>query len=121
MAEMVAQALQVQTLDVLADAGYSNGAQAAALDAQAVLAHVPANRAVNNQGDGALLPHTGFIYDSAADVMNCLSGKTLTREQLMRRHHAVVYQARKQDRQRCPLKPSWLHKEEAANGHPSPA
>ena len=110
MAELAAQALQVKTLDVLADAGYSNGAQAAALEAQALLAHVPANRAVNNQGDGTLLPHTAFTYDPQEDVMRCPQGKTLTRKQLMRKGGAVVYQAREQDCQHCPLKPGCTKK-----------
>jgi len=110
MAELAAQALQVKTLDVLADAGYSNGAQAAALEAQALLAHVPANRAVNNQGDGTLLPHTAFSYDPQADVMSCPQGKTLTRKQLVRKDCAVVYQAREQDCQHCPLKPGCTKK-----------
>lgn len=110
MAEAAAQALQVQTLDVLADAGYSNGAQAAALEAQALFAHVPANRAVNTQGDGTLLPRTAFTYDPHADVMTCPEGKALTRKQVLRRDHAVIYQAREQDCQSCPLKPGCTNK-----------
>ncbi|MCR8715981.1 IS1182 family transposase [Stenotrophomonas indicatrix] len=110
MAEAAAQALQVQTLDVLADAGYSNGAQAAALEAQALFAHVPANRAVNTQGDGTLLPRTAFTYDPRADAMTCPEGKALTRKQVVRRDHAVIYQAREQDCQSCPLKPGCTNK-----------
>ena len=47
-----------QTLNVIADAGYSNGEQAEACEAQGILPHVPANRAVNNQGDGTLFDRT---------------------------------------------------------------
>jgi len=54
MAEAVRDALGAQILNVVADAGYSNGAQAEALEAQGISAHVPANRAVNNQGDGSV-------------------------------------------------------------------
>lgn len=106
MAQAAAQALQVQTLDVLADAGYSNGAQAQALEAQALFAHVPANRAVNNQGDGTLLAHTAFVYDTQLDVMTCPGGKTLRRKQLQRKDHVVIYQANEQDCRTCPLKPT---------------
>ena len=51
-----------QTLNVIADAGYSNGEQAEACEAQGILPHVPANRAVNNQGDGTLFDRTKFTY-----------------------------------------------------------
>src|SRR6202041_1337199 len=43
-----------QELHVVADAGYSNGEQAEACEAKGILPHVPANRGVNNQGDGKL-------------------------------------------------------------------
>jgi hypothetical protein len=42
------------SLHVEADAGYSNGAQAEACEAKGILPHVPANRAISNQGDGSL-------------------------------------------------------------------
>lgn len=51
MAEAARDALGVQTLDVIANAGYSSGAQAA-LEAQGIVPHVAANRSLNNQGDG---------------------------------------------------------------------
>jgi transposase len=37
-------------MNVVADAGYSNGEQAEACEAKGIVPHVPANRAVNNQG-----------------------------------------------------------------------
>src|SRR5213594_643132 len=43
-----------RSVGVIADAGYSNGEQAETCEAKGVLPHVPANRAVNNQGDGTL-------------------------------------------------------------------
>ena len=54
-----------QVLHVVADAGYSNGEQAEACEAKGILPHVPANRGVNNQGDGKLFDRvhssrTGF-------------------------------------------------------------
>jgi len=39
-----------RALNVVADAGYSNGEQAEACEAKGIVPHVPANRAVNNQG-----------------------------------------------------------------------
>jgi len=43
------------SLHVVADAGYSNGEQAAQCEAQGIEPHVPANRGVNHHGDGTLL------------------------------------------------------------------
>lgn len=73
-------------------------------------ASVPANRAVNTQGDGTLLPRTAFTYDPQGDAMTCPEGKALTRKQVLRRDHAVIYQAREQDCQSCPLKPGCTNK-----------
>jgi len=49
-----------QPLNVVADAGYSNGEQAEACAAKGILPHVPASRGVNNQGDGTLFDRTEF-------------------------------------------------------------
>lgn len=46
--------LGTESLNVVADAGYSNGEQARACEARGLVAHVPAHRAVNTQGDGTL-------------------------------------------------------------------
>jgi len=51
-----------QVLHVVADAGYSNGEQAEACEAKGILPHVPANRGVNNQGDGKLFDRSAFLY-----------------------------------------------------------
>jgi transposase len=52
-----------ESLNVAADAGYSNGEQAAACEAHGIASHVPVTRAVNNQGDGTLFNRTQFHYD----------------------------------------------------------
>jgi len=93
MAEAARDALEQPTLNVVADAGYSNGAQAEALEAQGIVAHVPANRAVNNQGDGSLFDRRCFSYDEATDTMRCPAGQTLRRKQLLRHKHQIIYAA----------------------------
>jgi hypothetical protein len=93
MAEAARAALEQPTLNVVADAGYSNGAQAEALEAQGIVAHVPANRAVNNQGDGSLFDRHRFSYDEATDTLRCPAGQTLRRKQLHRRDRMVIYAA----------------------------
>lgn len=104
MAEAAREALQADTLAVLADAGYSNGEQAAALEAQGIVPHVPANRSVNNQGDGALFDRSVFAYDASTDTMTCLAGERLTRKQIHRKDKMVHYQATPEACGACPLK-----------------
>lgn len=81
------------TLNVVADAGYSNGEQAEACEAQGIVPHVSANRAVNNQGDGTLFDRTEFHYDEKTDTFRCPANQTLARKQLSRRDRAVYYAA----------------------------
>jgi transposase len=50
MAEAAQAAVGEPTMNVVADAGYSNGEQAEACEAKGIVPHVPANRAVNNRG-----------------------------------------------------------------------
>lgn len=92
------------TLNVVADAGYSNGAQAEACEAKGILPHVPANRAINNRGDGTLFDRTAFQYDSASDTFLCPAGQTLTRKQLQRQKHRVAYTAPAEICGACALK-----------------
>ena len=80
-------------LNVVADAGYSNGEQAEACEAKGIVPHVPANRAVNNQGDGTLFDRTEFHYDAKTDSFRCPAQQTLTRKQLQREKDRVVYAA----------------------------
>lgn len=103
MAEAAREALQADTLAVLADAGYSNGEQAAALEAQGIVPHVPANRSVNNQGDGALFDRSVFAYDASTDTMTCPAGERLTRKQIHRKDKMVHYQATPEACGACPL------------------
>jgi len=79
------------SVNVVADAGYSNGAQAEACEAKGILPHVPANRAINNRGDGTLFDRAVFHYDSASDTFLCPAGQTLKRKQLQKRKHRVAY------------------------------
>lgn len=104
MAEAARDALQAVRLDVLADAGYSNGAQAQALEAQGIAAHVPANRAINNQGDGTLFDRRAFVYDQVNDTFCCPAGKVLTRKQQHCKDAAVIYHASLKACAACPLK-----------------
>jgi hypothetical protein len=39
--------------------------------------HAPANRSINNQGDGTLFDRSLFIYDEKTDTFRCPANQTL--------------------------------------------
>lgn len=105
MAEAAKQAVgEPSTLNVVADAGYSNGEQAEACEAKGILPHVPTNRGSNNKGDGTLFDRTVFLYDEKTDTFRCPANQTLTRKQLHRKDRAVIYAAAPETCSDCPLK-----------------
>lgn len=105
MAEAAKAALDnPEKLNVVADAGYSNGEQAAHCEAQGIVPHARANRGVNNQGDGKLFDRTLFIYDEKTDTFQCPADKVLTRKQILKHKKTVQYAASAADCCRCPLK-----------------
>lgn len=75
IAEASKEVLQVSDLEVLADAGYSNGEQLGACEEQNITATVPSNRAHNNQGD--YFQKHDFVYDSEKDQYTCPAGQLL--------------------------------------------
>jgi len=103
-AAQVATGGPAQPINVVADAGYSNGKQAEACEAKGILPHVLANRGVNSRGDGTLLDRTEFTYRPASDTFLCPAGQTLARKQLMRKDRAVLYAAQPDVCGACPLK-----------------
>lgn len=105
MAQAAKEALgEPATLHVVADAGYSNGEQAEACEAEGIVPHVPAMRGVNNQGDGRLFAATEFVYDEKTDTFGCPAQQTLRRKQVQRDRKRVLYQAGEQVCGACPLK-----------------
>jgi transposase len=91
-------------LKVVADAGYSNGEQAQACETQGIVPHVPANRTVNNRGDGTLYDRTEFHYDERTDTFLCPAQQTLKRKQLSRQDRTVYYAAQPEACGACVLK-----------------
>lgn len=63
MAEAAKHALELETFNVVADAGYSNGEQVAHCEAVGIMPYIPVMRTVNNQGDGTLFGRTDFRYE----------------------------------------------------------
>jgi transposase len=103
MAMATKQVLERESLTVVADAGYSNGAHASACERDGIIACAPANRAVNNRGDGRLFDRSAFIYEPDTDSYRCPAGRSLVRKQLHRRKRNVTYVS--SDCSGCALKP----------------
>jgi transposase len=105
MAEAAKSALQSpEILNVVAHAGYSNGEQAEGCEPQGIVPHAPANRAINNQGDGTLFDRTLFVYDEKTDTFRCPANQTLHRKQLSRKDRCVMYATPLGVCDQCPLK-----------------
>jgi transposase len=93
-----------QPINVVADAGYSNGEQAEACEAKGILPHVPVQRGMNNKGDGTLFDRSEFTYQPESDTFLCPAGQTLARKQLSRKDRAVVYTGQPEVCGTCALK-----------------
>lgn len=105
MAEAAQKALAAASLNVVADAGYSNGEQVQALEEQGIVTYVPVNRAINNQGDGTLFDRSAFEYQKASDSYRCPAGQRLTRKQTHTPDKATIYAAQSSVCANCALKP----------------
>ena len=103
MAE-AASAVLATPCTVVADAGYANGAQIAALDARGIVSYVAPNRAINNQGDGTLYNRSAFCYDAVEDAFVCPQGMRLDRKQSSQKDQMVIYAARSEDCSSCGVK-----------------
>ncbi len=78
MAEAAKQVLEVETLTVVADTGYSNGDQGEACAAAGITAVVPRQQVVNTKDESkALFTREAFTYDGASDTWTCPAGETL--------------------------------------------
>jgi transposase len=71
MAEAAKKALEVDSFNVVADAGYSNGKQDAHCEVVGIMPYVPVMRTVNNQGDGTLFGRAAFRYEPDTDSYVC--------------------------------------------------
>jgi transposase len=78
MAEAAKQELQVETLTVVADTGYSNGEQGEACAAAGITAVVPRQQVINAADKSkTLFTRDAFTYDRASDTWTCPAGETL--------------------------------------------
>lgn len=103
MAEAAQAALEGtgSPLQVVADAGYSNGEQAAACESKGILPHVPAKRGVNTRGRH-LFDRTAFRYQEQSNTMLCPAGHSLRSDG--RNGRTLVYLGRPEVCGACALK-----------------
>ena len=104
MVAQVQNVLDGHALHVVADAGYSNGAQARQCEEAGVITHIPANRSVNRYGDGQLFDRQVFVYDDITDTLRCPAGAALTRKQQHRKERQTTYAATESTCGTCALK-----------------
>lgn len=104
MARMTQVTLRANRLKVLADTGYSSGAQLARCDKHRIQASVPLNRAINNQNQGQHYQKRDFDYDEAKDVYHCPAGQTLSYKTCNRKMRMLLYTT--DSCRDCQLKPA---------------
>lgn len=103
MAKATKDTLGVDALTVVADGGYSNGAAAAACEADGITPCVPVTRSVNKEGDGSLFDRSAFTYEPETDTYRCPANQVLVRARRLTREPMVQYIAK--DCSGCVLKP----------------
>jgi len=89
MARAIRTVLGAEPLTVLADAGYSNGAQLQACEDAGITPVVPANRAVNTRGH--YFAADAFEYDAGHDAYRCPAGELLPFKTVNRRKKHRLY------------------------------
>jgi transposase len=90
MAELGRQALEVETLTVVADTGYSNGEQGEHCEASGITAVVPRPETVNPKGE-QYFSREAFRYDANSDSWQCPAGETLTCRQVSQTEQQKKY------------------------------
>jgi transposase len=104
MTEAAKRALETDRFQVVADAGYSNGEQAAHCEAAGMMPYVPVMRTVNNQGDGTLFGREDFRYEPDSDTYVCPGNKRLLRKHTNHKDRYTMYKASTADCGTCSLK-----------------
>lgn len=91
MAIATKEALNAETLNVVADAGYSNGQQAKQCEEAGITPYVPVQRAPNNRDGGVYFDRTAFAYDQTTDTFRCPAGQLLRRKTVSTEDRLVLY------------------------------
>ncbi len=97
MAEAAKEVLGIDNFHVVANAGYSNGEQAAHCESAGILPHVPVMRTVNNQGGGGLFGREDFRYEPDTHTYLCPGNKKLLRKHTNHKDRYIMYKAAASD------------------------
>jgi transposase len=103
MAEQGKEALEVESVTVVADTGYSNGEHGERCAKDSITAVVPRAETVNTEGE-QYFSRDRFTYDAAGDSWQCPAGQTLTVGKVSHTEQKKDYWNAKAC-QACPLKP----------------
>lgn len=90
MAEAAREALECETLTVVADAGYANGEQAQGCTQGGITPMVPRPAVVNAANEEAF-GREHFTYDADTDTYRCPAGQTLSRRRTSQTEHKADY------------------------------
>jgi len=89
LAQQTKTELGQETLDVLADGGYSNSEQLAASDAEGITVTLPIHRSINDLRDA--FPKSAFTYDADRDCYICPAGEQLTYKTVNQKQKRHMY------------------------------
>lgn len=98
------EALGGGEIKVVADAGYSNGAQFAACEEAGITPYVPPRRRFSGPAERSFYSPKDFRYDKGTDSYVCPAGKVLNLHQLHQTVRMRNYVASKRDCGTCALK-----------------
>ena len=102
MARAAKEALEAETLTVVADTGYANGEQGQACEAAGVTAIVPRAQ-TSNPKNPELFTRDAFAYDAERNSYTCPAGETLTAVTISKTERKTDYATKACPN--CPLKP----------------
>ena len=108
MAKAAKQALGVETLQVLADVGYYNGATLKACEDDGIVAYVPQAKRTSRLAAQGRFTHEDFGYDATTDAYRCPAGSLLTPSKGRKTNTGgrieIRYMSRKATCDACPLR-----------------
>jgi transposase len=102
MAMQGKQALEVEQVTAVADAGYSNGEHGQRCENDGITAIVPRHETVNPEGE-QYFSRDRFIYNASSDSWQCPAGETLTCREISHTERKKKYWSNGCGG--CPLKP----------------
>lgn len=105
MAEKAREALEAETLTVVADAGYANGEQGQTCQGLGITAVVPRAETVNPKNPD-FFTRDRFTYDAASDSFTCPAGQTLALSKVDQKRQKNTYAAKADACALCASKPS---------------